>query len=155
MLLLLHAPTNKKLIQPDSIPIQLTEQTFRVFQNSNHFRDKCTLSDKSMNFWRSIFFNQKRFHSKSLNICIIIFRNSYSFPSLPLRCGLPLVLYLCMVGLEVTKASSYVLGISEDWVLEVLTAPLMRYSQFGKLTAVPKGTWVDLVDPYLLGMLRH
>ena len=71
------------------------------------------------------------------------------------HCGFPLVLYLRVVGLEVTKASFYMLGISEAWVLELLTAPLKGFSLFAELSAVRKGTWVDLVDWYLLGMLRH
>ena len=71
------------------------------------------------------------------------------------RCGFPFVFYLCVVGLEVIKASSYVLGISEDWLLEMLTVSLMWFSLSGELSAVPNGTWVDLIDPYVLGLLKH
>ena len=51
-----------------------------------------------------------------------------------------LVMFLCVVGLEITKANSYVLGISKDGVLELLTALLNLFSLSGELSAVPKGT---------------
>ena len=55
-------------------------------------------------------------------------------------------LLLC-AGMDVPNASSYVLGISEDLVLELLTVPLMGFSLSGGLSEVPNGTWVDFLDP--------
>ena len=45
-----------------------------------------------------------------------------------------------------------VLEISKDWVPKLLTPPSMRFFLSQGLSAVPKGAWVDFVDPYLL---RH
>ena len=38
---------------------------------------------------------------------------------------------------------------------EQFTAILVGFSLFGGLASVAKGTFVDLVDPYGLGVLRH
>ena len=54
-----------------------------------------------------------------------------------------------------TKASSYVLGISGDSVLDLLKTPLKGFSMSRELSTIQKGTSVDFIAAYLPGMLRH
>ena len=68
---------------------------------------------------------------------------------------IPACNFLVCGGAGNNQSELLLIEISEDWELELLTAPLMWFSLSGKLSAVPKGTCVDFIDPYLLGMLRH
>ena len=56
----------------------------------------------------------------------------YCQESLRPCCGFSLALLFCVVGLKMTKQSSYGLRISEDSVLELLMGPLMGFSLSGR-----------------------
>ena len=74
---------------------------------------------------------------------------------LRLRYGFPLVVYLCAVVLEVSRASSFLLGISEICMLELLKVPLMEFFPVQRVVCCSKKYIWDLVDAYLLGIFRH
>ena len=79
----------------------------------------CSVSLRPMSAdWRSC--HQTKFVNAQFFL-FLIFCCQASFRP---RYGFPLVLYLCVVGLKVTKASCCVMGISKISVLELLTPPL-------------------------------
>ena len=47
------------------------------------------------------------------------------------------------------------LGILGDWLLELLATVLTGFSLIGDLSTVQKGARVDVIDQYLLGLLKH
>ena len=101
--------------------------------------------------WLSLFCLVELSLYKAYHYCICLFSSKLTASLWVSTC----TLIVCGGAGKVTKGNSYVLEISEDWVQEFLISFLMGFALFSWFSTVPKGTWVDLVDPYLLGMLRH